>query len=134
MSGKVSIEIAPCILCGRPSPVVNVSGKTIAICYECIPVLDEVFHPLAEKIRSVSRPPKTAPKKITLEELKEKIGKTVEKKGRISLKYYSERYRIGIGKIRELAEALVKEKGYVITKVKDKEFLEKPTQTTTTPT
>ncbi|MEM2697885.1 MAG: hypothetical protein QXF17_01045 [Ignisphaera sp.] len=130
MSGKISIEVAPCIVCGKPSPLINVAGKTIALCYECIPIIDEAFHPLAEKIRGVSRPPKTAPKKITLEELKEKIDKAVEKKGKASLKYYSERYRIGIGKIRELAEALVKEKGYMITKVEDKEFLEKPAQTT----
>lgn len=122
MSAKAPIEIGPCMICGRPAPLVDIRGKPIAVCVECVPLIDEVFHPIAERVRAVSKPAKAVAKaieakpKITPEELKNKLVEVVEKQGKASLRYASKQYRVGLKAVREIAQALVDEKGYTITK------------------
>ncbi len=132
MSGKAPIPVGSCIICGRAAPIITISNREFAICFECVPLVDEVVHPLAESIKGrVAAKPKpvkakpTAPK-LTPEQFKEKLVEVVEKQGKASLIALSRWYRISLTKAKEIAQALVNEKGYIMSREKKNIYLEKP--------
>ena len=126
MSAKAPIKMGACIICGEPAPVLEVKGKSLAICFRCVPIIDELIHPVAENIRSVSRKPEKV-KKLSPEEFKEKLIEVVEKKGSASIQPLAKAYGVSLTKAKEIAQTLVQEKGYIITRDKKKFYLSKPT-------
>ncbi|MEM2697882.1 MAG: hypothetical protein QXF17_01030 [Ignisphaera sp.] len=129
MAEKAPIDIGSCIICGRPAPLIDVRGRRVAMCMECIPLLDSLIHPLAEKITGMAKPVKVrvARKALTPEQFKEKVLELMEKRGKASITMLGYRWGLKPKEAREVAEALAKEKGYTIRKVRDRIILEKPT-------
>ncbi|MEM1731274.1 MAG: hypothetical protein QXY26_09140 [Ignisphaera sp.] len=128
MVEKSLIDIGSCIICGRPAPLIDVRGRRIAICVDCIPLLDSLIHPLAEKITSMAKPAKVkVAKTLTPEQFKEKVIQLMEKKGKVSVTTLGYKWGIKPAEARQIAETLANEKGYAIRKVKDRIILEKPT-------
>lgn len=117
-----------CIICGRPGiPIGTISQRDVAVCTACAPILYESVGALVSAMAGPRA--KAAPrKKVTPEELKQLLAKTVESKGSASIYEYGRRYGFSRPDARRIAQELAAEKGWRLEEAGEKLYLRKPEQ------
>lgn len=114
-----------CIICGRPGiPIGVISGKEVVVCTNCAEPLYNQLGSLIAAMRG-ARPRLRRRPRISPEEFKEMVIKTVEERGSAQLFEYCRRYGISRKDARKLADELVAEKGWVKEEAKGKLYIKK---------